>query len=266
MTDGTGQVVVGAGGVRLRTSAHGPTDAPTLVLQHGVGSSRRFLEEAVVPPLVELGWRVVAAPVRGHAGADPVPDPADHALDLLARDVAALVEATGASACGGVSVGAHAAAAAVARGSASAGTRVLALLPAWTGRRRPGTGAHAAVAAEVRAVGVAGMHRRLATTAGIRPWLRRVLLRDLALHDERSLTAALIALDGGEAPTTAELARLPSGCAVVGWDDDPGHPLETAHRWAMAAPGARLATLRLGDPDDDPVALGRAAATALGPP
>lgn len=261
-----GPVVVGAGGTRLATWVHGPHDAPTVVLQHGVGSSCGFLAEAVVPPLLELGWQVVAAPVRGHAGADAVRDRSEHALAGLAADVGALVAATGAVACGGVSIGGHAAVAAVARGLAPPGTRVVAALPSWTGWSVAGTGPHAAVAAEVRAVGVEGMRRRLGVATGLHPWLGRVLQRDLALHDEASLAAALLALDGGEAPGLDDLARLPPGCGVVGWDGDPGHPLAVAASWAETMPSATLATLGIGDPDADPVALGRAVARALGPP
>lgn len=260
-----GPVVTSVDGVRLRTVVHGG-EGPVLLLQHGVGSSTTFLEEALVPPLVALGWRVVCAPVRGHDGADPVVDPADHALPLLAHDVAALVHGTGAVVCGGVSIGAHAAAAAVASCAVPDGTRVLAVLPSWVGDSTPGAGPHAAVAAEVRSVGVEGMWARLAADPTLLRWLRRVLLRDLARHDPVSLAAALVALDGARAPTLEQLRSLPVGCAVVGWDGDPGHPLEVAHRWAMAAPAASFASLAVTDLDARLDLLGEAAATALGPP
>lgn len=259
-------VVTGAGGVELEVQRHGPAAAPAVVLQHGVGSSRRFLGEAVAPPVVAAGWQVVLAPVRGHRGSSRVPDPDDHALPLLARDVAAVVQATGAVACGGVSIGGHAAVAAAADGLVETGTRVVAALPAWSGTAVTGDGPHAAVAAEVRAVGVSGMWRRLATAPDVLPWLRSVLLRDLALHDEESLAAAFVALDGGEAPTPADVGRVAGRVGVVGWDHDPGHPLAVAHRWAMAARDGHLETLSITDPGGDAVALGRAVAAALGAP
>jgi hypothetical protein len=53
---------------------------------------------------------------------------------------------------------------------------------------------------------------------------------------------------------------------VVGWPDDPGHPIEVARQWARAAPRSTLATLTLDDPDRDPTALGRAMLAALGAP
>lgn len=262
----TGPVVVGRDGVRLRTRVHGGLGAPVVVLQHGVGSSTRFLEEAVVPPLVDGGWQVVVAPLRGHAGADPVREPGGHDLHLLAADVSALVAATGAAACGGVSIAAHAAVAAVAAGATPGDVRIVAALPAWTGTTSPGVGPHAAVAAEVAATGIDGMWHRLAATDGLRPWLRRVLLRDLAVHDAASLTAALVALDGGRAPSIEDVASIPAGAVVVGWDEDPGHPLEVAHAWATAAPDASLVTISLDDLDEDLTALGRAIASGLGSP
>lgn len=261
-----GPEVVGAGGVRLRTTVHGEPGAPVMVLQHGVGSSVRFLEEAVVGPVVAAGWRVALAPLRGHAGSDPVRDVAGHALPVLAADTAALVAATGAVVCGGISVAGHAAAIAVAGGATPPGVRVLAALPAWIGTTRSGVGPHAAVAAEVTAVGVRGMWGRIAGDATLRPWLRRVLVRDLAAHDEESLVAALRAIDGGAGPDEHQLRALPAGTGVVGWDGDPGHPLEVAHRWVMTAPAARLATTSIDRLDDDLASLGQAVVDAIGPP
>jgi len=258
-------MVTSADGVEVSITAHGDPTRPRVLLQHGVGSSCVYLAEAVAPPLVEAGWCVVAADLRGHGAGTAVTDPAHHALDRLVADVVALVDAVQPAAVGGVSLGGHAAVAAVARGVVDI-DRVVAALPAWTGRGVPGVGPHAAVAAEVQRVGIRGMHARLATEPGLRPWLRHVLLRDLAVHDEASLTAALIALNGGLAPTIDELVRVTAHLAVVGWPDDPGHPIEVARQWARAAPRSTLATLTLDDPDRDPTALGRAMLAALGAP
>lgn len=263
-----GPRVTSEDGAVLSTRLHGDLTAPRLLLQHGVGSSCTYLDEAVAPSLVTAGWCVVVADLRGHGAASPVRDAERHHLDRYVEDVAALATAVGVSAVGGVSAGAHAAVAAVARGAVEA-VRVLAVLPAWTGRHPAGEGTgspHAAVAAEVRRVGVAGMVERLRTEPGILPWLRRVLVRDMAAGDRPSVEAALLALDGGRAPTRDEVASLPCPLAVVGWPGDPGHPLAVAEDWAAAAPDATLVTTSLEAPDQDQFALGRAAAEALGPP
>lgn len=260
-----GPRVTSADGATLTTRFHGEPARPRLLLQHGVGSSCTYLDEAVAPSLVTAGWCVVVADLRGHGAASPVREVERHRLDRCVEDVAALVGVVGAVAAGGVSAGAHAAVAAAARGAVDVHS-VLAVLPAWTGARAPGEGPHAAVADEVRAAGVGGMVERLRDEPGILPWLRRVLVRDLPAGDRASVEAALLALDGGRAPTRDEVASLPCPLAVVGWPDDPGHPLAVAREWAAAAPEATLVTTSLDAPTDDQFALGEAAAVALGPP
>lgn len=242
-------------------TAMGPTDAPAVLLLHGVGSSSHFLLEAFGDAVVGAGWRLVAADLRGHGARPPLVDPADHAFDHHVADVAALVERVRPEVVGGVSLGAHAAVGAAVAGAPC--RAVLACLPAWTGRAVPGDGPHAAVAAEVARVGVAGMVDRFARDHTMVPWLREVLLRDWPRHDAGSLAAALTALDGGQAPTTNELAALPVPLAVVAWPDDPGHPLSVARAWTAAASRAALVTTSLDDVQRDRGALGRAAVRAL---
>lgn len=253
--------VDGADGVELTVHEHGDPAVPGILLVHGAGSSTTFLEEALAPPLAAAGWRVVAAPLRGHAGSTPVTDAAGHAHDRLVADVVAVARASGVEAVGGVSRGAHAAVGAVVDGLAV--RAVVACLPAWTGRAVPGEGPHAAVAAEVRHAGIAAMIERVREDRGMVPWLREVLLRDWARHDPGSLAAALLALDGGAAPTGAQLAALRAPLAVVGWPDDPGHPLAVARDWASAVPHGALRTTSLAAVQRDRTALGRTAVSAL---
>ena len=249
----------------LQVRTLGPSAAPAVLALHGVGSSTTYLAEAVAPPLLAAGWRVLLVPLRGHVGATALRDPAAHVLDRHVDDLARVGEALRPVAAVGVSLGAHAVVAAAARGWLEVAVAVAAL-PAWAGRAVPGEGPHAATAAEVALHGVAGMLERLRDEQGLRPWLRRVLLRDLAAHDAASLRAALVALDGGLAPTGIELGELRCRLGVVGWADDPGHPLAVARQWAAAAPHARLAELSLDDPDADRTALGRVVSGLLGVP
>lgn len=254
-------LVVETDDVDLHLTASGPDGAPSILLLHGVGSSSRFLEEAFGAPLREAGWRVLAADLRGHGRSEPLFDPADHAFDRHVDDVLAITRVLRPDVVGGVSLGGHAAVGAVAAGAPC--RAALACLPAWSGRAVPGEGPHAAVAQEVAEVGVTGMLARFDGDREMVPWLREVLLRDWASHDPASLTAALVSLDGGQAPTSDEVASLPVPLAVVGWPDDPGHPLAIAEDWAATAPRGALGTTTLQAVQHDRTAMGRVALAAL---
>jgi pimeloyl-ACP methyl ester carboxylesterase len=223
----------------------GPPDAPAVVLAHGVGSSARFVAASCAAPLVAAGWRLVTYDARGHGLSTPCPDPADHHLDLHVADLDAVVAVTGpTSVVGGISLGGHAA---LRRAGPEA--RVV-CLPAWWGPAEVGVGVHAAVAAEVRAVGAAGVIARLERETGMPAWLHETLLTDYRRHDPASLAAALVALDGAPGPTSDDVARATAPLAVVGWRDDPGHPFDVAQRLVRQAPGpSSLTELVIGDLD-----------------
>ena len=254
-------LVVETDDVDLHLTASGPPDAPAILLLHGVGSSSRFLEEAFGAPVRDAGWRLLAADLRGHGRSAPLFDPADHVFDRHVDDVLAIIRVLEPDVVGGVSLGGHAAVGAVAAGAPC--RAALACLPAWSGRAVPGEGPHAVVAQEVAEVGVTGMLARFDGDREMVPWLREVLLRDWASHDPASLTAALVALDGGQAPTSGEVGALSTPLAVVGPPDDRGHALAIAEDWAATAPRGALATTTLADVEHDRTALGRAAIAAL---
>lgn len=261
MTVGEHSIRVDLGSHEVVTTTVGAPSAPALLLLHGVGSSRRFLVDAFGGPVVAAGWRLVAADVRGHGDATPWPDPADHALEHLASDVRALARWSGAAVVGGVSLGGHAAVEAVVDGLDVAA--VVACLPAWTDQAPAGVGPHAAVAERVRAVGLDGMLESFRDDRAMVPWLRDVLVRDWPRSDPASLAAALAALDGGRAPSAADIARLDVPLGIVAWPDDPGHPWEVATTWADLAPRARLERITLMAAEDDLAAFGVAAVRTL---
>jgi pimeloyl-ACP methyl ester carboxylesterase len=250
--------------IHLAAASVGPSDAPTVVMAHGVGSSARFVVEAFAGPVVAAGGRLVTYDLRGHGASSPVDDPAAHRLDAHVGDLAALVAdlASPPAVLGGISLGGHAVVRAADRGVAC--TSLLACLPAWTGRATTGEGPHAAVAAEVRRVGIGTVIDRLGADTTMLPWLRDTLVVDYARHDPDSLTAALLALDGGDAPSEDELRHLVDHpLAVVGWPDDPGHPLAVAERWAALAPRSCLGQLALADLQGSRARLGEVAIATL---
>lgn len=253
--------VTGRDGHVLAVTRHGG-DGPALVVAHGVGSSARFVTAAFAEAVRdELGMALVAYDLRGHGRSGDSPDPLAHALDRHVADLDVVVRSTGAVVVGGVSLGGHVAAAYAAGGGAA--EAVVACLPAWTGRAVPGEGPHAAVAADVERRGVTAMIASTAVDAALPDWLRETLVTDWSAQDPDSLAAALRALDGALAPTEGELRGLRVPLAVVGWPDDPGHPLEIASDWAGWAPRGALGIASMGAMQADLGHLGRVAATTL---
>jgi len=256
------QVAVEAGS--LAVAELGAPQAPAWVLAHGMGSSARFMAAAFAPPVVRAGWRLVAYDLRGHGSSSPARRVEQHHVDVHAADLSSVVASvTGpVTVVGGVSLGAHAAVRAVATGVEA--ELVLACLPAWIGTATPGRGPHAATAARVAAEGTAPMIEALRTDEVLAPWLRATLLADYPRHDPASLDAALRSLDGAEAPGHQELRGLRLPMVVLGWPDDPGHPLAVARRWAELAPRSSQLTLTIRSLDVAVTHLGAAAVKATG--
>jgi pimeloyl-ACP methyl ester carboxylesterase len=255
---------VATGQLELAVVEVGPAEAPGVVVAHGVGSSARFVVEAFAAPVLAAGGRLVAYDLRGHGASSGTPDPADQRLDDHVADLAALVAGLPAPpvVLGGISLGGHAAVRAAVRGVAT--SAVLACLPAWTGASVPGAGPHAAVAAEVRRIGIGRVIARLRADGALPAWLRETLVTDYSRHDPASLTAALLALDGGQAPSEDELRDLgATPLAVVGWPDDPGHPLAVAARWSSLAPRGGLGRLEITDLGVSRARLGEVAMRTL---
>jgi pimeloyl-ACP methyl ester carboxylesterase len=248
-------------GTRLAVYDKGDPVLPAAVVAHGVGSTARFVREAFAGPLADVGYRLVSYDLRGHGRSDPARRVADHDRRVHASDLGRVVDSVGARIAGGISLGAHAAATWAARSAPDLDGLVL-CVPALTGRVAPGEGPHAALAAEVRDVGVAGLLERIASDGEIRPWLAELLLRDWGGQDAESLAAALLSLDGGEGPSLGELARITVPTGVTAWPDDPGHPLRTAESWIEALPQAALVRIALDDVGGDPAVLGRSALQA----
>jgi len=248
----------------LAVAELGAPQAPAWVLAHGMGSSARFMAAAFAAPVVRAGWRLVAYDLRGHGASSPARRVEQHHLDVHAADLASVVASVAGpvTVVGGVSLGAHAAVRAASNGVVT--EMVLACLPAWIGTATPGRGPHAATAARIATEGTAPMIAALRTDEVLAPWLRATLLADYPRHDPASLDAALRSLDGAEAPSYSELRGLRSPLVVLGWPDDPGHPLAVARRWADLAPRSSQLTLTIRSLDVAVTRLGAAAVKATG--
>ncbi len=256
---------VDRGDTTLAAVSIGAPDRPSWVVAHGAGSSARFVASAFAAPVLAAGGRLVTYDLRGHGASSPAPRTEDHHLDVHAADLAAVTAHLEGDieVVGGVSLGAHAAVRAVGGGGCPRPAAVLGCLPAWIGRSVAGTGAHAAIAQRVREVGVAAYRTAVVAEPDLAPWLREALSRDLHRHDATSLAAALLALDGAQAPTLEEVSRLGTPLAVLAWAGDPGHPLAAAERWVAAARHAHLARLELRELDVGADRLGARAVSAV---
>jgi pimeloyl-ACP methyl ester carboxylesterase len=130
----------------------------------------------------------------------------------------------------GISLGAHA----VARWASMARrppTRLVCVLPAWTGPPGPTAGATAIAARQIAVDGATAVLDRL-TAEGRYPdvvQLLRVAWRDYA---DDALSASLSRASTGRGPTPAELASIPVPVALVGWRGDALHPAAVTNEWA----------------------------------
>jgi pimeloyl-ACP methyl ester carboxylesterase len=211
------------------------------VLLPGTASDEVFVASVFARPLADAGFTLVAPASRGVR---------EHfeALDA-AWDGTPLV-------VGGVSLGAHVAAAwAVRHPERCAG--VLAALPAWHG---PAEGAPAALAASACAsvVETAGVDAAL---TGVDGWLGAELRRAWPRYGGR-LAAVLREAAGSASPTLAELGRVTAPVGVAACTDDPVHPVGVAREWVEALPRAALRTTTLAALGADRESLGRAALAA----
>ncbi|GGP40269.1 alpha/beta fold hydrolase [Saccharothrix coeruleofusca] len=212
------------------------------VLLPGTASDGVFVRSVFAAPLASAGLSLITpagATVEEH---------------LAALDAAYLGEPL---IVGGVSLGAHVAAAWAARTPERCAGLLLAL-PAWSG---PAAGAPAALAAAVSAE-VVERDGVDAALAGVDGWLGAELSRAWRGHGA-ALAGVLRAASSTAAPTLGELAALDVPAGVAACTDDPVHPLAVAQQWAAALPRGALRTTTLAELGTDRTALGRAAVAAL---
>ncbi|WP_086827380.1 serine aminopeptidase domain-containing protein [Allokutzneria sp. NRRL B-24872] len=218
---------------------------PRAVLLPGAGSDDEFVRAVFEQPLRSLGIPLIT-PGPGMPG------------DL----VSALAEAAeaGPVLAGGISLGAHLAAAWAAENPDRCAGLLLAM-PAWTGRseERPAAVAARFGAASVREVGLPEALDR--ACAGVDPWLADELRRSWSRHGD-ALPDALDAAAATPAPTLADLSTITVPTGVAACSDDPLHPLSVAEAWHQALPTSALTAIPLRALGADRESLGRAAVLA----
>lgn len=216
----------------------------------GSASDDVFVRSAFAGPLRAVGITLSA----------PSPRPGADVVDGYRAALDAELERGGLLLVGGVSLGAHVAAAWAAACRAPL-TGLLLALPAWSG---PADGAPAALAARATAdlVRAGGVHAALdAARAGSPPWLAAELGRAWPRYGS-GLAAALEAAAAEPGPDPAALRSLTVPAGIAALVDDPVHPVDEARRWQALLPHAVLHTATLAAFGEDPEVIGRA--TVLG--
>lgn len=230
---------------RLRHEVLGAGNGRPLLLLHGLTASKADLV-ALVEPLADRGWEVVAPDQRGHGASDWPTDPATYSLDALTTDAWALVDRLG---WGEVVVVGHSLGGVVAQLMAlDAPERIhgLALVASIPGPLAggPSTGARAAAGRLRRAgAGLAGRLRSRGDGDG-RPDAAGAAATGGpggAAHSPVMLPAVLDAMFRAPDRTPA-LRGLDVPTLVVGGALDADH-LHGSHALAEAVPGARLVVL-----------------------
>lgn len=237
------------------------TRALTAVLLPGTGSDEVFVRSVFSAAVTTIDLRLHAPSPR-------------YGPELILGYLAELDSAAahGPIVVGGISLGAHVAAAWAMRNQARCAGLLLAM-PAWIGE--PGDAPAAQLATtSARLVADHGTAAALGIARRGTPiWLSAELSRAWHRYGD-GLAAALAVAAREPAPRAAELHGLPIPAGVACCTDDPVHPAEIAEEWAAALPIAALTRTTLAAVGSRPAALGdatvaayrRACAAAAGEP
>lgn len=234
-----------------RMDVPGSQPTRTAVLLPGTGSDEAFVAAAFERPLTEHGIRLIAPPPEP---GDDLVHAASRALDAAAADAAEPVLV------GGISLGAHVAAAWALRNQRRC-AGLLAALPAWNGAADAAPAALAArsSASLVRAHGLEAALRL--ATADVAPWLAAELTRAWR-RTGPALADGLDAAASHPAPELTTLATLDVPAGIAACTDDDVHPADVAYAWADALPAAAVRETSLAAIGRDPSRLGHAALRA----
>lgn len=219
----------------------------------------------VVEALLAGCWSVLMPDQRGHGRAQRVSRPAELALDVLGRDLLAVLDDAGWDSAwlGGGSMGAATSLAAAAIAPHRAEGLAL-LAPAV------GAGPNPAFCWFTELAEALGVH---GPDAAADLWASRLTddvvdnpIRRLAKEDPVNVECILRALPTWDlAGPLSALAAYDRPAVVCAWKGDPLHPWAVAVQVAKALPGGELHELRLG-PDVTPALMIGQLAAALPPP
>jgi 3-oxoadipate enol-lactonase len=255
-------LTVDRGGVTLAGEEAG--EGPAIVLLHGLTATRRYVVMGS-RALERSAHRVIAYDARGHGASSPAPDAAQYGYELLADDLAAVLDSLGVQRAllAGASMGAHTAV----RLALCSPERVAALAlvtPSFdpdSPRDEHELARWDALARGLRVGGVEGFVSAYDLDAVPEAWretVAKVLRQRLGAHQHPLAVADALEVVPRSRPfeRIAELAGLTMPTVLVASRDeaDPGHPLAVAERYAAAIPAATLVVEDAGPPARSPIA------------
>jgi 3-oxoadipate enol-lactonase len=253
---------VDTGGVELSVSQAG--EGTPVVLLHGLTATRRYVVMGS-RSLERSGHRVVAYDARGHGASSPAPSASAYGYELLADDLAAVLDAAGIerAVLAGASMGAHTAV----RLALARPQRVAALAlvtPSFhpeSARDEDELARWDALAQGLREGGVDGFVRAYDLDAVPEAWretVEKVLRQRLGAHEHPLAVADALEAVPRSRPFQRldELGAIGVPTVVVASRDeaDPGHPLAIGERYAQEIPAAHLVVEQAGPPARSPIA------------
>ncbi len=224
--------------MNLPSVVEGDGSGPNLVFAHGLmgtGTAQRLQ----LAPLVAAGWTVATFDQRGHGGAPAITDPAGYDPVAMGEDLWDVADAAGFDRCwiGGGSMGA-ATSFCAARSNPGRVEGFIQTVPALRDTPHPLIFVFDALADSVRDEGTEGLIallRKLTADMG-RDEEDVIFLEQLRTHDPASIECALRSVPRWILPDVpSAFADFDFPVVVIGWENDPIHPFQTAKDVAAAA-------------------------------
>lgn len=220
---------------------------PPLVFGHGLTGNRHFTQMQVES--LAHRYQVVIFDQRGHCDSTPVTEPALYDPQLMAGDMAEILDVLGVETAviGGESMGA-AVAVSFALQWPERVEKLLLTAPAFGDNPNAVAPEIALMAGAVEALGMEGYlataKERQLDELGWPPEMVDFMQKMHGSHDGRSFaTACRAVMAWTPFADLAELQALTMPTCIVAWDGDPLHPYTLAERYAAEIPHSRLERL-----------------------
>jgi pimeloyl-ACP methyl ester carboxylesterase len=217
---------------------------PLLVFAHGLSGNRVDNRRQLTP--LASDYHIVIFDQRGHGDSTPITDPALYDAELMAGDMAAIMDALGIERAnvGGTSMGAATALLFALKWPKRVSTLLL-VAPAFGDLPNPDRerlkDAGNVIATQGIDAYLVQYAERLRTELGAPDDVIAELIQVRRSHDPASLAAACRTVaDWVILSDLSSLADLHVPVCVVAWENDPVHPIELARRLVAALPDAHL--------------------------